>query len=141
MSTATKAFGSKLSFCTTVDGTYTKIAQTKDLAMPSPEIGEIEITNDDSPNNAKEYLGGGGLIEPGELEFATIYNKAGWTALYTMFGDGENYFWEEEFKDGAKYRFEGYLKNIGGEGETVDGVYEGSLTIKLTTAPTYIPGT
>src|SRR4051812_47142549 len=116
-STATVGYGSIIAYST--DGSsYTTVAQTVDLTGPEPEVGEINITNNDSPANTKEYIPG--MIEPGELEFEVVYKKAVCAALYAMFGDGIAYFWKETYPDGSTWVFKGFLKKFGTETETED---------------------
>ncbi|HEV7299256.1 MAG TPA: phage tail tube protein [Tepidisphaeraceae bacterium] len=134
MSTATKAYGSKIAVSAT-DASYVDIAQTVDLAGPSPEVGEISITNNDSPDNCKEYLPG--MIEPGELEFEIVYEKEQCADLYAMFGDDIVYFWRETYPDGSTWKFKGFLKSFGTEGETEDGALTNTISIKLTSKPVY----
>jgi hypothetical protein len=141
MSNGTKAYGSIIAWSTTENGSYTAVAQSKDLAGPSPEIGDIDMTNNDSPNNTKEYYPGGGLIEPGELEFQLIYEKGQCDDLYTTFGDGIGYWYRETFPDGSQWKFPGYIKGFGTEGETDDGLFENNITLKLTGKPVFTPGT
>lgn len=137
MSTATKAFGSIIAF-SLAGSVYTDIVQTVDLAGPSPEVGDIKITNNSSPNNTHEYMPG--LIEPGELDFDIVYTKAQCATLYALLGDGNTYFWRETWPDGSKWEFKGYVKGFGTEGETEDGKLTNSMKIKLTTKPVFTAG-
>lgn len=137
MSTATKAFGSVIAVGDD-DLAYVDVAQSVDLSGPSPEVGDINITNNDSPDNCKEYKPG--MIEPGELEFELIYTKAQCATLYGKFGDDTVYFWRETYPDGSTWKFQGYIKSFGTEGETEDGALTNSVTIKLTTKPAFVAG-
>ena len=133
-SNVTLGFGSNLAYST--DGTsYTDIAQTVDLEGPSPEVGDVNVTNNDSPSNTKEYVPG--MIEPGEQEFTVVYSKTVCAALYGMFGTGVIYFWRETYPDGSKWEYKGYLKSFGTEAPTEDGAIMNTVSIKLTTKPTF----
>jgi hypothetical protein len=136
-SDATLGFGSILAYADTEAGPYTEVAQTVDLPMPEPEIGDVKITNNDSPNNAHEYLAGGGLEEPGEFEFDVVYKKSECALLYAMKAARENKWWKETFPDGSYCKFPGYIKKLGGETKTEDDAIHNTITIKLTTAATY----
>lgn len=137
-STATKGYGSILAHATTFAGTYTAIAQTVDLAGPEPEVGDINVTNNDSPSNTKEYIPG--MIEPGEQDFEVIYKKAEAAILAGMLGDGIVYFWRETYPDGSKWEYPAYMKKIGTEAPTEDGAIRNSITLKLTSKPVFTPG-
>ena len=134
MSTATAGFGSILAHST--DGTtYTAIAQTVDLSGPEPEVGDINITNNDSPARTMEYIPG--MIEPGEQEFEVIYKKDVCAALYAMFGDGIIYFWRETYPDGSKWEYKGFLNKFGTEAPTEDEAIRNTIGLKLTTKPNF----
>ena len=135
MSDATLGYGSALSY--SLAGTvFTEIAQTVDLAGPEPEVGDVNITNNDSPDNTKEYIPG--MIEPGEQTFEVIYKKAVCAAVYALMGI--IYFWEETYPDGSKWAFKGYVKGFGTEAPTEDEAIRNTITIKLTTKPVFTAG-
>ena len=131
----TSGFGSSILMATTTYsggaftvGTYVKVAQSKDLKSPEPEVGDIKITNNDSPNNSKEYRPG--MIEPGETEFDWIYFPSQQATLYATLGDGNIYGWKEVFPDGSNCVWLGYIKKIGIETKTEDEAITGKVTIK-----------
>jgi len=136
-SSATMAYGSVIAYSET-DSSYDPIAQSKDLAGPAPEVGDVNITNNDSPDNTKEYHPG--MIEPGELEFQLVYKKDVCAELYGLLGDETVYYWQETWPDGSTWKFKGYIKSFGTEGETEDGMLENSCTIKLTNKPVFAAG-
>lgn len=137
MSTATVGYGSTLAF-SLLGTTYTDIAQTVDLTGPEPEVGEVGITNNDSPDNTKEYIPG--MIEPGEIEFEVVYTKTQAAALYALFGDGNVYFWRETYPDGSKWEFKGFLNAFGTEAPTEDEAIRNTVGIKVTNKPTFTAG-
>ncbi len=132
---STLGFGSILAY-SSAGTTYTAIAQTVDLSGPEPEIGDVKITNNDSPNRTHEYHPGG-LIEPGEMDFQVVYKKSVCATLYAMFGDEINYFWRETYPDGSKWDFKGYLKKFGTEAPTEDDKMTNTMTLKLTNKPVF----
>lgn len=136
MSDSTIGFGSTLSHSTTSGGTYTPIAQTVDLNGPEPEIGDVKITNNSSPNRTHEY-NPGGLIEPGTLEFQVVYAKAACATLYAMFGDQTVYFWKETYPDGSYWSFQAYVNKFGTEAPTEDSAIMNTIGLKLTGKPTF----
>jgi hypothetical protein len=143
-STFTVGYGSKIYMATITMpagtiGTYTAIAQTKDLKGPEPEVGDIKITNNDSPNNTKEYAPG--MIEPGEMSFEMVYTKTQATTLFAAFGDGNTYSFKELYVDGSTTIFPGFIKKIGIETKTEDEANMAHITIKLTGKPVFTAGT
>jgi hypothetical protein len=116
-------------------GSYTKIGQTKDIKGPSPEVGEIKLTNNDSPNNTKESAPG--MIEPGDISFELYYTPTGYTALYTAFGDGNMYSFKEIFADASGFTSLGYLKKLPVETKTEDEANMVNVEIKLTAKPMF----
>jgi hypothetical protein len=137
MSTATVGYGSQLLYSTTEEGSYSAIAQTVDLAGPEPEIGEVNITNNDSANATKEYLPG--MIEPGEMEFEVIYKKDACNTLYTMFSGRTVYWFKLAYPDGSYWIFPGFLNSFGTEAPTEDEAIRNTIGIKLTALPTFTP--
>ena len=135
MSNATKAYGASLHYSTN-GTTYTEIAQTVDLGGPEPEVGEIKITNNDSPDNTQEYIPG--LIEPGDYEFQIVYAVNACATIYSLMDAQTVYYWRVTFPDGAKWEFRGFVKGFGTEGQTDDGAIMTTMTIKLTGKPTFL---
>jgi hypothetical protein len=114
---------------------YTKIGQSRDVQSPNPEVGEVNLTNNDSPNNTKEYAPG--MIEPGELEFELVYKASATTTLYGLLGDGNIYHWAEKFADGSGFTCKGFIKSFGVETATEDEANITKVTIKLTEKPVF----
>ena len=115
--------------------TWTKVGQSKDIKGPTPEVGDIKITNNDSPANTKESAPG--MIEPGEISFEVIYTPAGFAALYGIFGNGIIYFWKEVFADHSGFVAQGYLKKLPVETKTEDEANHIAVTVKLTSKPVH----
>jgi hypothetical protein len=111
-------------------GTYVKIGQSKDIKGPSPEVGEIKLTNNDSPLNTKESAPG--MIEPGDISFQVIYTPTGFNTLYAAFGDGNIYSFREVFADGSGFTSLGYLKKTPVETKTEDEANVINVEVKLT---------
>ena len=108
----TSGFGSTVSVATNTagtPGTYALIGQTKDVKGPDSEVGDVKVTNNDSPNNTKEEYGPG-MIEPGTMGWELVFSNTIYTTLYGKFGDGNLYFWKETFPDGSTMVAPGFLK-------------------------------
>lgn len=136
-SSAAPGFGSTISYSNASNGTFTKIGQSVDLESPTTEVGDIKTTNNDSPGNSHEYLAGGGLIEPGEVEFEVVYFKSLHSTIMALAGNGLNYFFKEVFPDGTISTFPGYFKSVGIATKTEDQAMKGKFKIKLTTTAAY----
>jgi hypothetical protein len=142
-STFTPGFGSTISYAATtvsggvytVSGTYAKIAQSIDLASPEIEIGDIKLTNNDSPNQSHEYAPG--LLEPGEIQFEWIYTPAEQATIYGITGDGNVYSFKETFSDGSNFIWLGWIKKIGVETKTEDNANKGKVTIRCKSKPAF----
>ena len=136
-SDATPGYGAQLGYGT--DGnSYTSILQTVDLGGPEPEVGAVGITNNDSPDNTKEYMPG--MVEPGEMEFEVVYKKSVCAAVYALHGDGVTYFWKLTYPDGSHWTFKGFVTTFGTEAPTEEGAMKNTVGIKLTNKPVYTPG-
>ena len=135
------AYGSTISYATITAGTvgsYTKVAQSVDIDSPVPETGDINVTNNDSPNNTKEYVSG--MLEPGELDYDLVFFASAHVAILQMAGNGVIYSWKELFTDGTTCTFPGYVKSAGLTGKTENEVMKGKIKIKLTSGVTWVAG-
>ena len=138
-SSATLGFGSQLFFGPAAGPAATKVAQTVDLSGPEPEVGEVEVTNNDSPDNTREYLPG--LIEPGSLDFEVVYSTAQAQTLYGLVGDGLVHSWRIGYPDGSAFNFLGFVNKFGIEAPTEDEKISNTVGIKLTAKPTFSANT
>jgi hypothetical protein len=118
-------------------GSYVAVAQTKDLSGPEPEVGKVNVTNNDSPANTKETAPG--MIAPGDMEFEIVYTKAQANTLYITFGDQNIYAWREVYPDGAAWTFLGFLSKFGTETKTEDESITNKITITITSKPVFLP--
>jgi hypothetical protein len=121
-----------------VPGTYVQVGQTKDLSGPEPEIGKVNVTNNDSPNNTKETAPG--MINPGDQEIELIYRAGQANVLYATFGDGNFYGFKEIYADGSYWTFIGFLSKFGIETKTEDEANTNKFTVTLTTKPAFTVG-
>jgi hypothetical protein len=79
----TPAIGKQLAYADTLAGTYTRIFGTQEINLPERELGNDEITNDDSPDFHKDYVPG--LYEPGTVSFSYVYGKTQFAAVEALF--------------------------------------------------------
>jgi hypothetical protein len=136
----TPGYGSTLAYAVITGGSpgaYNHIGQSVDLGGPSPEVGDIKVTNNDSPNNTHEY--GPGMIEPGVIEFELVYESTVLEALYALFGNGIIYSFQETFPDNSYWTFTGYFKKFGTETKTEDDAIKNKISIKVTGKPVFTP--
>ena len=127
-------FGSTIKYAAITGGTpgsYTKVMQTVDISSPTPEVGDVKVTNNDSPNNSHEYAVGG-LIEPGQVDWEVVFFASEHLTLLQMNGDGIIRSWQELFPDGTTCTFPGYVKSAGVEGKTENEALKGKVTVKIT---------
>ena len=118
-------------------GTYVKIGQTKDIKGPDSEVGDIKITNNDSPGNSREYAAGGGLLEPGTIGWDMVFDAVMFTPVFTTLGDGNGYWWKEVFADGSTMVAPGYLKKAPIVTKTEDEADMVSVEVKLSGKPVF----
>lgn len=137
-SQATKGYGSQLYFnpSAAAPANFTKIAQSVDLKGPKPESGKINITNNDSPSNSKEYLPG--MFEPGDVDFKIIHTPAQGAALDALRQSQQIVWWAMIFPDGSGWKWTGWVASVEDEGKTEDGVIEGSVMIHCSTAAIFM---
>jgi hypothetical protein len=138
---AVKAFGSILYYAPIVSGapgTWVEIAYTEDLKTPDIEVGDIKITNNQSPNNTHEYMPG--LIEGGTVEYDIVYTSSVAGTLYGLLDAATTYAWQEVYPDGAAMVWFGYVKGFGIEGKTEDGDLKNKMKVKVCSKPTFTSG-
>lgn len=137
----TPGFGSSVYWATNTAGTagsYTKLSNTKDIKGDDSEVGDIKVTNNDSPDNTKEY--GPGMTEPGTIEWEMVYNKTAYNTLVGMKGDGNLYFWKEVFADGSTIVVPGFIKKIPLVTKTEDEANMMTVTVRCTGKSVFTPG-
>lgn len=134
-------FGSKLYYATNTagtPGTYNAIGQTKDINGPDSEVGDIKITNNDSPSNCRESAPG--IMEPGSISWDLVYSDTVYATLMGIFGDGNIYFFKETFTDGSYIVAPGYLKKAPIKTKTEDEANMVNCEAKLTGKPVFTAG-
>lgn len=98
---------------------YITVSGTVDVSLPERELGQSEITNDDSLNFHKEYIPA--LYEPGTISFTYRYTRTQFTALESIFqlasaaatrgggAGGAIKLWKVTLPDGSTGVIEGFL--------------------------------
>lgn len=135
-SSGTAGKGTKVSHAAGTTTTYTEFAQIVDPNGPNQGVDDIEITNNDSAANTKEYIPG--WIEPGEVTFKLKYKKAEANTVRGLVGVAGNF--KITYGDASTEVFPGYIKAYGVESPTA-GAIECSCTVKVAGAGTYTPST
>lgn len=132
---STPGFGGKLAYADLGESSFTDVAQTVDVGMPSTQVGVREVVHNDLANATKEKAPG--LLDPQEFEVSLVYTDAQATALYTLKAARAEKTWKVTLANGATSTFDGFITNLEYEAETDDGNVQGTLTIQLTTIETY----
>lgn len=132
-SSGTLQVGTTFSYSATQNGSYAPIAQAKDLKGPGIGVSEVEITNNDSPSNAREFMPG--MVDPGKLSGKLIFKNA---TLATFAGlIGGTYYWKAVYPNGFTWGGNpGFITKLDPGGGTPDAI-EIDFEIKLTGPVTY----
>lgn len=101
------------------------------------ERSEIETTALDSPNGAKEFIGGD--IDAGSLEVSANNCFDGQVEkLSELFNSGEIREWTETYPSGATLTFNAYVSALTfGEAATGETLATANFTLRLTGLPVY----
>lgn len=117
-------------------GGFVSIPEAKDIQFPSPDVEEIDVTNQDSASNSKEFL-------PGDVDFGRVtfscnylYDNARHIALIADQAAGTS----REYRVlmvGSVHavQFTAYVQTVTRRGP-VNGVYELDITLRVTGQPT-----
>ena len=113
-------------------GTYIPIAKAKDISLPSSTTDLIEVTDHDSPNGRKEYIGG--LIDSDELTIGINWDAEDTSHSMVETRVGELHTFRIEFNNtggtnGTRYTFDAIIRGFKGTAP-VNGVYGADLTLK-----------
>ena len=130
---ALKSRGTKIQV--DVSGTFTDIPEAKDIQFPSPTVDEIDVTNQDSPSNSKEFLPGD--VDYGEVTFSVnyLYNHARHMALITDQAAGTKRDYRVLVVGSVlAVQFNAYVKSITRQGP-VSGAYSMDVVLRVTGSP------
>lgn len=111
------------------------IGNIQNIAGPTIQVDDIDISSMDSTNKWREFIPG--MKDAGELVFTVNYDgsaSGNADALNTAIGVVDT--WTVTFSDGSTWACSGYLKNLGTTSE-FEGKITQDVTIKLSGAPTY----
>jgi len=136
-SSGIKGFGTAVAVNTgtSSSSTNTAISQCHNFSLTGLVRTDIDISNFDSPDSAKEYIRG--MIEPGELQFDAVYAEANVTTLTALLTNtSELLYWKVTFTDGSWWGSCGYLKSISQEGGADDKITM-RITAKLSGLPAF----
>jgi predicted secreted protein len=147
MATASRGWGSKFR---KVSGTnQTNLAQILDITGPGFEVDDIDTSNMDSANRAREFIAG--MIDGGEVTFDVVYAKAQMTILKGLVGGNttttNNDSFELELSDrtatngtGSVFAFAGYVSGLEPQAPFEDKV-TASVTVKVSGEVTFTAST
>lgn len=132
------SFGATLA----VGGTPTAVAQVKDFAWSGLGVSSNEATTHDSSSGWAEYVPG--VLEPGEITFDVVWDADNTThddasgGIYGMLAAKTVDTWTMTMTDTTPTTLaaSGFITNLDLP-FPVDGVSEGSVTVKMTGAPTW----
>lgn len=113
---------------------FTTVAVVKTVALPMPEVADVDVTNLDSADYTKEYVPG--LIEPGEITLQISYGETATSTLYTLLRTAGKWF-KATLPSSAYWLGTGYIKKFGTEEISAEGEITNSMTVKLSAKPTY----
>jgi len=129
VSTSSRGHGTKFR---KVSGTNsTLIAQIRDITGPEMAVDDIDISNTDSTNRAREFIAG--MVDGGDVSFDIVYAKAQMTFIKGLIGGNtttsNNDSFEIELSDrtstsgtGSIFAFGGYGAGLGVEAPFEDKV-------------------
>ncbi len=119
-------------------------SETEDLIIGNltsiGEIGleseEIDVTDLDSPNDFKEFIGG--FKDAGEVSLeGFMETDATVVAMYTLANSRSVEDWVVTYPNGAKWEFSGFVKSFKDMEKSVEGVAKYTSVIRISGAPTY----
>lgn len=124
-------------FKTQISGTYTTVAQVRDISGPMMSRDTIEVTSRDSTGQAREYLAG--LLENGEVAFDIVYDPDTTThsasatgGLITLLAAGTQNNFRVEFADSTATTatFAGLVTKFE-PGMPLNGAQTANVTVKV----------
>ncbi len=125
-------------------------SETEDLTVGNltsiGEIGleseEIDVTDLDSPNDFKEFIGG--FKDAGEVALeGFMETDATVVTMYTLANSRSVENWVVTYPNGAKWEFSGFVKSFKDMEKSVEGVAKYTSVIRISGAPKYtiVPST
>jgi hypothetical protein len=105
------AYGNTGAAFTALTTGWTLVGEVTDVTTPEPEADGIETTHHDVTDKHRLYQGG--LIDGGEAEVTTHYDKTVYATLAALIGTDKAF--RIAFSDGSAVGFNGFLKSHGTE--------------------------
>lgn len=84
-----------ISYCTTVNGSFTEVGKVKGITPPTEEGSKTEVTHLRSPNFTKEYIAS--WKDTGEAGFRLYYQRSTFDTLRDFCVARTGLFWEITF--------------------------------------------
>jgi hypothetical protein len=132
---ALKSRGTKIQV-DTGGGSFADIPEAKDIQFPAATVDEIDVTNQDSPSNSKEFVAGD--VDFGTVTFSCnyLYNNARHVALIADQAAGTKRDYRVLLVGGVlAVQFNAYVQSVTRQGP-VSGVYTIDVTLRVTGQPT-----
>jgi hypothetical protein len=139
-------YGKRLQF-SDAGSTWNTLFGTVDVQLPERDLGEAELTNDDSPDFHKDYLPG--LFEPGEVSGSYRYTRSMYAHMESLYqratvaanrpSDAATpvlLFWKCTLTDGAVATWRGFIKTHNLPTE-IEGVLTVEFSIKVSGKMTF----
>lgn len=109
-------YGKKLEYSDNGTSGWTQVFGTIDIQLPQRELGEAEITNDDSEDFHRDFIPG--LYDPGVAPFTYVYTDSVFAGLETLFQlasvratrAAATKYWRTTLADGSTKVYRGFLK-------------------------------
>jgi len=132
MTQATAGPGFVLEYDDTGSGTFTPVAEVKDIKGPEQVLASVDATNQDSANNYKEWVAT--LIDGGAVTFPIqlIPGNSSHVRLLTLLQDRLTVAWQIILAStGYKITFSGFVDKYG-TNEPVANILTADISIKVT---------
>lgn len=118
-----------------------KIGSLTSIGEIGVEVDEIDVTTLDSPNGAKEFMGGD--MDAGECPIAGYIKKRDdeqtVTKMMALIKAGSLEEWVVTFPSGATWDFNAFVKSFKTTEETTDGLIGFNATLRISGLPEYTP--
>jgi len=116
---------------TVANAVSTVVANVTAVSFPDGEIEEVEITDDQSPDNTRQF--GPGWADPGEVNVTYNYRSSTFLIIENLKSDAM--FWTITVRGGT-VAFPGFVKSNNHDGD-LDSTAEAEFTIRVTGKPVF----
>ena len=112
-------------------GSWTRIAEARNIKPPSDNLDIIDATNMDSPGGIREFVPG--LSDPGDFSFSINFvpNSGGDVKIQELRALRTTVKWRITYRNGATWTFDGFLQGYVPDVPT-DGLMTADVSVKVT---------